>query len=540
MDTHHSNPVLSLLERLSQAGPQDLGSLRNEAKVLLKDLLHLSDPEHRRQHEAGVPRSAYDAWVVDLFRATEMAVPREGLLRDFARQFAMMHGHGTKQDSGARIIILHYLAAQGNAPAQVSSFYQRGMSDDQWRRFQAHLTQHQHDPALRHIFQQRQGFECDYLPYMKQGGYYQEVFDSALGRAKGVHREDWAAYGPNAWITAHPLFGDDLREGHAAVLLYPNAGQYFEYREPPKSGQDLRLLDVLAAVYRQLDNQIKNLAVQVMRAREQLMARLGPVVIHHEVGGLARQVSGVLGDAMDDWKRFEKDYVPPEELTGMGERLALAQLWTDKVVTTTEAFMSLERRGKVDHLEVGRVMAQIERMVVVRCGVIGAKLEIRSVLDAEPSESTPRQIRNDATLIMHALLNLVNNALDAMEERFENWQQAYEDAQARKQAPPEPNRSVIEIRWTRRTLPRGCVGWEVVNTGPPIPLQVQTRIFERGYTTRSSGHGQGLHLVRMSAQYCGGDVVLMEADELDSDQGEAVGFIYWVASEHRVSRELSL
>ena len=107
MDTHHSNPVLSLLERLSQAGPQDLGSLRNEAKVLLKDLLHLSDPEHRRQHEAGVPRSAYDAWVVDLFRATEMAVPREGLLRDFARQFAMMHGHGTKQDSGARIIILH-------------------------------------------------------------------------------------------------------------------------------------------------------------------------------------------------------------------------------------------------------------------------------------------------------------------------------------------------------------------------------------------------------------------------------------------------
>jgi signal transduction histidine kinase len=540
LETHHGSPVLSLLERLSQAGPHDLGALRNEARKLHDDLLRLSDPDQRSQHETSVPRSAYDEWVVDLFRATEMAVPREGLLRDFARQFALVHGHATKQDSGARILILHYLAAQGDAQAQISGFYQRGMSEDQWRRFQAHLAQHQHDPALRRLFQQRLGFECDYLPYMHQGGYHQAVFDVAMVRAKGEYREDWAAYGPNAWITAHPLFGEDLREGHAVVLLYPNTGQYFEYREPPKSGQDLRLLDVLAAVYRQLDNQIKNLAVQIMRAREQLLARLGPVVIHHEVGGLTRQVSGVLCDALDDWQRFEQAYEPPAELAGMGERLRLARQWTDKVVTTADAFMNLERRGKVDSLDVARVMAQIERMVVVRCGAIGAKLDVHPVMDADPTETTPRLIRNDATLVMHALLNLVNNALDAMEERYEAWQQACEQAQAQGQAQPAPNRSVIEIRWTHRALPRGCVGWEVVNTGPPIAPQVGVRVFERGFTTRSSGHGQGLHLVRMSAQYCGGDVALMNAEELAGDQLETVGFAYWVAADHQVTRELSL
>lgn len=543
MDLQHGNPLLSLLDRLIQAGPNDINSLRIEAKALRDEMSRLSDPEHARPQESSIPKSAYDAWVVELFRATEMAVPREALLRDFARRFAQMHGIGQNDKTsqrGARVLVLHYLAAQAESPAQVSGFFQQGLSADHWRRFQDQLAQHQHDPALLRMFGQRQRFERDYLPYMQQGGYYRGVFDAAIGKAKGAQREDWAAYGPNAWITAQPLFGEDTREGHAVVMLYPNEGRYFECREPAKGGQDLRLLDVLAAVYRQLDNQIKNLAVQVLRAREQLLARLGPAVMHHEVGGLTNQVSAILADVREDWAAFEKSYEPPAVVAALGQQLALAQNWADKVITTTEAFMNLERRGSVALFTVGNLVAQVERMVVVRCGAIGAQLRVQQVLDAADSESTPKQIRNDATLIMHALLNLVSNALDAMQDRYREWQRACDQAEALKQPLPPPHRSVVEIRWARQPLPAGCVGWEVVNTGPPVPPPVRHRIFERGFTTRREGHGQGLHLVRMTAQYCGGDVALMPEADLAQGDGEAVGFLYWVARTHHVSKELSL
>ena len=535
------SPVLQLLDRLLQAGPHDMAFLKADARALKDDLLRLSNPEHSRPQDSAVPRSAYDAWVVELFRATETAVPREALLRDFARRFAQVHAVGAGGDGrGARILVLHYLASHGNTPAQVTGFFQQGLAPDHWRRFQEQLSRQQDDPALQRLFNKRSRFERDYLPYMLQGGHYRSVFDTALGKAKGALREDFFAYGPNAWITAQPLFGDDNREGHAVVMLYPNEGRYFEYREPAKGAQDLRLLDVLAAVYRQLDNQIKNLAVQVMRAREQLLSRLGPAVLHHEVGGLARQVLESLEEMIEDWQRFERDYDPPPAVASLGVRLGQAEGWTNKLITTTSAFMNLERRGSVAPFVVADLLGQVASMVVVRCGAIGAQLQIDSVLQAPDETQTPREMRNDATLIMHALLNLVNNALDAMETRYLQWQDEVEAARKQQLSLPPPHASVIEVRWARRSLPVGCVGWEVVNTGPPIAAAARPRIFERGFTTRSQGHGQGLHLVRMTAQYCGGDVELMADTELDRSRGEAVGFLYWVARQHQVTRELSL
>lgn len=323
-------------------------------------------------------------------------------------------------------------------------------------------------------------------------------------------------------------------------MLYPSEGRYFEHIVPSRSGQDLRLLDVLAAVYRQLDNQIKNLAVEILRAREQFFAKLGPSVIHHEVGGLARQTMGVLKDVLEDWRDFETQFEPPPVVAHLGQSLTHARDWVDKIEVTAQAFMNLERRGQVAPFALATVLAQVRRMVIVRCGQIGARLDVDAVLDQPDTEATPRELRNDATLLMHALLNLVNNALDAMEARYLDWQLTVQRAHEAGVPGPSPYRSVVSIRWTSQALPRGCVGWEVVNTGPPIPPQVQARIFERGFTTRREGHGQGLHLVRMSAQYCGGGVALMPQVALNAQENEAVGFVYWVASQHHVSQELSV
>lgn len=529
--SHTNHSVKKFLEHVLHAGPSDWPKLRTQAQEILTDLLRLSMPNRTHAADASVPKSAYDAWMVELFMATESAVPREALLRDFAHRFAQVHGNAEGKAQGARILVLHYLAAQGSTPAQVSGFYQQGMSAHQWQRFQEQLAQHQSDPALAHLFVERNRFEKDYLPYAQQAGLYAGVFDAALGRVKHSRKEDWLSYGPNAWVSAQPLFGNDMREGHAVVMLYPSDGSYFEGREPAKAGQDLRLLDVLSAVYRQLDHQVKNLALQVLRAREQLLAQLGPAVLQHEVGGITRQALALLQDGLTDWRAYEEVYEPPPMVANMGQRLELLGQNLNKMLTTAEAFMNLERRGSVHEFDIEQVLRQIERLVVVRCGSMGAKLRFHSVLDAPDSVQTPKRLHNDSTLIMHALLNMVNNALDAMQDRREARQD---------QDLATPLRSVIEIRWTQQRLPSHCVGWDVVNTGPPIPASAQHRVFERGFTTRRQGHGQGLHLVRMTAQYCGGNVALLPPDALQASAGETVGFVYWVARAHTMSQALSV
>ena len=93
-------------------------------------------------------------------------------------------------------------------------------------------------------------------------------------------------------------------------------------------------------------------------------------------------------------------------------------------------------------------------------------------------------------LLEHALLNIINNALNALEDGHT----------------PSPRRIRIYLeRQERHTLTLA-----IVNNGPRIAGALVKDIFRRGFTTRRSGHGQGLYLARLVAHYLGGDVTVIE------------------------------
>ncbi|MBI3392911.1 MAG: response regulator [Nitrospirae bacterium] len=76
----------------------------------------------------------------------------------------------------------------------------------------------------------------------------------------------------------------------------------------------------------------------------------------------------------------------------------------------------------------------------------------------------------DATQIEQVLLNLLNNARDAMDKT------------------PSP-------RLTVRAAPKGaCVRLDLANNGPPIPPEILPRIFDPFFTTKEVGRGTGLGL----------------------------------------------
>jgi signal transduction histidine kinase len=94
--------------------------------------------------------------------------------------------------------------------------------------------------------------------------------------------------------------------------------------------------------------------------------------------------------------------------------------------------------------------------------------------------------RADRRLFIHALVNLVKNALEAAE------------AHAPANAPP-----VIELSARSE---RGRVWVEVADNGPGVAAGTKKRLFEDGFTTRGPGRGRGLAIVRESVYEQGGEI----------------------------------
>ena len=78
--------------------------------------------------------------------------------------------------------------------------------------------------------------------------------------------------------------------------------------------------------------------------------------------------------------------------------------------------------------------------------------------------------------------NLIDNALDAMEGMPDG-------------------RVVVELYEDIRAY-----GFRVVNNGPQIDPDVLPRIFNTGFTTKATGHGLGLSIVRELMEDCGGKI----------------------------------
>ena len=471
--------------------------VRLQARRWLDHMQRSRDDQREREHP--IARASYDRWIIELFHATESAVPREALLRDFVHRFDDVHRDSRNEKGGPWALVLRRVEADDGY--RVEGFAQTGMHTNAWSRFKSQLAEQTGDPTLRLIFEERQRIEQWYLPYFI-GTDYRGVFDMIVG---GRQPE-----GPNVWMSVQPLASEAGRVEHAVVLLYRNPNKLFDVSKPPSgSTQDLRALDVLATVYRQLDYQISNLAAFVERTRSEMLGQISPGLLAHEVLPGLEIIDGIGGDLSWDFDRTLEHYDLPGEIAVAPEKVASIRVHSKALVRTAQALMQLEKRGAVAPVVLYELCERVRTLLHVRCGRTGAAFE-NQVPQSEP-------IQSDDSLLLLLALNLCNNALDAMDE-----------------SAPDGHARIVRLRLGPNENAR-FVNMEFANTGPPIAAYMRERIFERGYTTRAAGHGQGLYLVRMIAQYCGGDVAL--APER-CQSGENVCFVVRVARHLEVRETL--
>lgn len=475
-----------LLSLLSTASPRDLPRLKLEAEQLQQSL--------KRSHQAAlsaesrVAKGTYDRWVLDVFRATEMVLPIEALLRDFARRFAEVHE--LKPGRGPWLLVVAGSPPHGGGDWQFQALTHAGLTAQQWAAIRRRLTEAADNPLLQTVFGARSkpdDLQLAYLPYIR-ALQEQGLFDELLGV-----RQSGAEIGANVWLKVQPLTHESGHVTHAVFVLYANRNETFNLTSLPAGAQgDQRALDILEPVYRQLSGQLRTLAELADRAKREMLSQIGAGLLHHEIGGGVRNMRAVANEALRMVKTIEEEYKDvPIEFNALATHVRSLSAFAQQVERTSDAFNQLDRRGAVTKLSLRELFDRAHALVKVRCGSLHVKLKI---------EATALEVQTDSTLLLHAVLNLIMNALDAIEHA----EVTTEDQSIRLSAGTVPLSNEGHVHDEK------MIWIEVANTGSKISEDIRHRLFQRGVTTRPGGHGQGLFLVRRIAQYCGGDAQLVD------------------------------
>jgi two-component system, NtrC family, sensor kinase len=216
------------------------------------------------------------------------------------------------------------------------------------------------------------------------------------------------------------------------------------------------------------DSQNQLLATRETLGRAERIAALGQVAanVAHQAGTPLNLVSGYVQMILDDPTTDERTRT----------RLRTVER---QIVQVTRALRTMLDQARppsgFESVSLGEVIAHVRELALPRLARSNIHLETTVQSGLPP-------IKADATQLEMALLNLVNNALDAM-----------------------PEGGVLSIRGTAGAK---TIRLEVADNGPGLPPQVLDHLFDPWVTTKPSGRGSGLGLaiVREVVRLHGGSI----------------------------------
>jgi signal transduction histidine kinase len=130
----------------------------------------------------------------------------------------------------------------------------------------------------------------------------------------------------------------------------------------------------------------------------------------------------------------------------------------------------------------------LDRVFSDICGLLGEQLWIRDRINLIKARTEPYVVRADASQLKQVLLNLIQNAADAVGKNGAITLKAHRDVQRLR----GDQMSVIVI--------------EITDTGPGISAEAQPRLFDPFFTTKANGTGLGLSIASRIIEKHGGAI----------------------------------
>jgi signal transduction histidine kinase len=323
---------------------------------------------------------------------------------------------------------------------------------------------------------------------------YDGIFD-LLARAANLDMS--AGY----WIGSTPLPSGRIDiPRRVLVAIYPSRGTAENPALPPGVNRDERVLRMVSRVQELLSERLAVLADDIQMRRRELVALIAPGLIAHEIGALTTSLS--------DRVKHAKSGATTLAVTAESEG-KLAQLIDDldkgieiaaDIKDIGNAFNDLEKRGSFTKINVRDLVLEIEALVSFRLKDAGVFIDAKKI----PKKTA---VTCDHSLLLHALMNIIINAINAMVE-------APRKVKGKQGLVATDNRIVL---LAENVEDNRTVRIVIANTGPAIPPGLTEKIFQRGFTTRQQGHGQGLYLARDIVRSFGGDMRSLGEGELPKD-----------------------
>ncbi|GIW87407.1 MAG: hypothetical protein KatS3mg108_1731 [Isosphaeraceae bacterium] len=166
-----------------------------------------------------------------------------------------------------------------------------------------------------------------------------------------------------------------------------------------------------------------------------------------------------------------------------------SQAW--RQIEACAGFIGLTVRELDTYLKQSTVPLQLEAIRLIDC-VEEAILILKPALEASGvrlERSNPGQdprAWGDRRLVLHALVNLIKNAVEAM------------------RLTPEPTLWIHALRTPDQAI------LEIRDSGPGVPPELRDRLFQRDVSTKGPGRGQGLALASEALAAQGGSVRLVD------------------------------
>ena len=289
------------------------------------------------------------------------------------------------------------------------------------------------------------------------------------------------------WLCAVPLPSSRLSLPLRAVFALYEVHGHAKERDslPPGAQQEWSLIQALPIVYAMLDHQLSSVAGQVARQRREIITELAPRAINHEIGTAIKIMQDAMGRMGEPLRALHEKLGDDEDFRKLLEELHFVREMADHAEHVTEAFTNIEKRNPED---IASLRELIEEAVTILSPLLN-----RNRIKVVTSSSRDIMVRTDAALVQHVVLNVMSNAIEAIED-----EQAGIPPRER-----EERHIYIELR---RTIGQRAE-ITISNDGPEIAPGYGGRIFERGVTTRphGKGHGQGLFICRLIASYLEGE-----------------------------------
>lgn len=481
---------LGLLSRIEEE-IRDIEDPENVKEVIRKHIKYAEnfvDPKEQPGRFSTRGRTYFDDVVFEILELTRSAVSREKLLEIVLNR--LQEAGGGIQGKSIRpqatyILLTGRVASDRKTLADIKIEKQVGV---QLARF-SNYTREVGDKLLKSkvlhsLFVDRSNVEFIHSEYLRGNHYFGEFDGLVDSTDRGV------------WIVGIPLPSIDKRKPDRAIIgLYPSVGSKTRPRLPRGGKQEWRVLEFTQVAYSLLNHQLGSIAEQLAAERRKLVSDLAPGIVNHEIGILMGQNQEIVESLYSEIKTlFESTGYYP-----MYDRIAksLANIFDTslRTVEITDAFNNLERRQALTKISASDLIEQI--VTITRYRAKKRSIRVESFLPFGDFD-----LNTDSALLTHALLNIIINAIDALmnfdEER--------------------------KIGIQAKKIEDGLVEFIIANNGPPIS---SSAVFEKGVTTKGLGvgHGQGLFICRLVAEYLGGSVDIIPDNELSEGMHVAFKFI---------------